>query len=148
MKIAKKQNNATIRFKAKLFRPDAAAKMALWTVLTLPRSASAKLPSRHMTMVEGTINGFPFRAALEPNGKGSHWLRVNKAMQDGAGADAGDTVTVEITRAGDEPETRMPMDLRKALATAPRVQAFWADITPIARRDWILWISTAKQTET
>ena len=99
-------------------------------------------------MVEGTINGFPFRAALEPNGKGSHWLRVNKAMQDGAGADAGDTVTVEITRAGDEPETRMPMDLRKALATAPRVQAFWADITPIARRDWILWISSARQPET
>ena len=99
-------------------------------------------------MVEGTINGFPFRAALEPNGKGSHWLRVNKAMHDAAGADAGDTVTVEITRAGEEPETRVPMDLRKALAAAPRAQALWADITPIARRDWILWISSAKQLET
>ena len=70
-------------------------------------------------MVEGTINGFPFRAALEPNGEGSHWLRVNKAMHDAAGADAGDTVTVEITRAGEEPETRVPMDLRKALGAAP-----------------------------
>ncbi len=30
---------------------------------------------------------FPFRAALEPNGKGSHWLRVNKAMRDAAGAE-------------------------------------------------------------
>ena len=70
-------------------------------------------------MVEGTINGFPFRAPLEPNGKGSHWLRVNKAMHDPASADAGHTVTVEITRAGEEPETRVPMDLRKALAAAP-----------------------------
>jgi Domain of unknown function (DUF1905) len=70
-------------------------------------------------MVEATINGFPFRAALEPNGKGSHWLRVNNAMHDAAGADAGDTVTVEITRAGEEPETRVPMDLGKALAAAP-----------------------------
>ena len=99
-------------------------------------------------MVEGTINGFPFRAALEPNGKGSHWLRVNKAMQDAAGADDGDTVTVEITRAGEEPETRVLMDLRKALAAAPLAQALWADITPIARRDWILWISSARQPET
>jgi len=99
-------------------------------------------------MVEGTINGFPFRAALEPNGKGSHWLRVNKAMHDAAGADAGDTVTVEITRAGEEPEIRVPMDLRKDLATAPLAQALWADITPMARRDWILWISSAKQPET
>ena len=35
-------------------------------------------------MVEGTINGFPFRASLEPNGKGSHCLTVNEAMRDAA----------------------------------------------------------------
>jgi len=99
-------------------------------------------------MVEGTINAFPFRAALEPDGRGSHWLRVNQAMRDAAGADAGDTVTVEITRAGEEPEIRVPMDLRKALAAAPPARAAWADITPMARRDWIFSISTAKQPET
>jgi len=99
-------------------------------------------------MVEGTINGFPFRAALEPNGNGSHWLRVNKALQDAAGADVGETVTVEVTRVGEEPEVRVPMDLRKALEAAPSVQALWAEITPMARREWILWISSAKQEET
>lgn len=99
-------------------------------------------------MMEGTINSFPFRAALEPDGKGSHWLRVNETMRDGAGADVEDTVTVEITRAGDEAETRVPMDLRKALAAAPLAQAGWEDITPLARRDWIFSISTAKQPET
>jgi hypothetical protein len=149
MRLAKLQESkSTIRFSAKLFRPKATGKIGSWTLLTLPKNASAKLPSRDMTMVEGTINGFPFRAALEPNGKASHWLRVNKATHDGAGADLGDTVTVEITRAGEEPETRVPMDLRKALAVAPLAQAWWADITPIARRDWILWISSAKQSET
>ena len=149
MKLAKLQETkSTIRFSAKLLRPKATEKIGSWTFLTLPKNGSAKLPSRGMTMVEGTINGFPFRAALEPNGKESHWLRVNKAMHDAAGADAGDTVTVEITRAGEEPETRVPMDLRKALAAAPLAQALWADITPIARRDWILWISSAKQPET
>ena len=149
MKPAKLQaTKSTIRFSARLFRPEATDKNGSWTLLTLPGNASAKLPSRGMTMVEGTINGFPFRAALEPNGKGSHWLRVNKAMQDAAGADDGDTVTVEITRAGEEPETRVLMDLRKALAAAPLAQALWADITPIARRDWILWISSARQPET
>lgn len=69
-------------------------------------------------------------------------------MHHAAGTDAGDTVTVEITQAGDEPETRVPMDLRKALAAAPSARASWAEITPIARRDWIHWISTAKQPET
>src|SRR5438309_1992353 len=149
MKLAKLQETkSTIRFSARLFRAKATEKIGSWTLLTLPKNASAKLPSRGMTMVEGVINSLHFRAALEPNGEGSHWLRVNKALHDAAGADAGDTVTVEITRAGEEPETRVPMDLRKALATAPLAHAVWADITPIARRDWILWVSSAKQPET
>src|SRR5713226_3703042 len=146
MKLAKLQETkSTIRFSARLFRPS--EKTGSWT-LTLPRNASAKLPSRGTTMVEGVINSLPFRAALEPNGKGSHWLRVNQAMHDAAGADAGDTVTVEITRAGAEPEIRVPMDLRQALAAAPPAQASWADITPMARRDWIFSITSAKQPET
>src|SRR2546421_3468408 len=91
------ETKSTIRFSGKLFWPKAAEKTGSWTLLTLPKNASAKLPSRGMTMVEGTISGFPFRAALEPNGKGSHWLRVNKTMRDAAGADAVGTVTVEIT---------------------------------------------------
>jgi hypothetical protein len=101
-----------------------------------------------MTIVEGTINGFPFRATLEPDGDSSHWLRVNQALQDAAGAGVGDTVTMEITRVGEEPEVRVPMDLRKALQAAPTAKALWAQITPMARRDWILWISSAKQEET
>ena len=116
MKLAAtlQQTKSTIRFSAKLLRPKVTEKTGSWT-LTLPKIASAKLPSRGMTMVEGTINSFPFRAALEPNGKGCHWLGVNKTMRDAAGADATDTVTVEIARAGEEPEIRVPMDLRKAL---------------------------------
>ena len=142
------KTKSTIRFSAKLFRPKATEKIGSRILLTLPKNAGAKLPSRGRTMVEGTINSFPFRAALEPNGKGSHWLKVNQAMHDGAGAEAGDIVTVEITRAGEEPETRVPIDLRKALAAAPLAQAGWEDITPLARRDWIFSISSAKQPET
>jgi Bacteriocin-protection, YdeI or OmpD-Associated/Domain of unknown function (DUF1905) len=148
MKLAKRQETKpTIRFRAKLFQPEANEKTGPWN-LTLPKNASARLPSRGMTMVEGTINGFPFRAALEPNGKGSHWLTVNKTMREAGGADARDTVTVEITRAGEEPEIRVPIDLRKAFAAAPMAQAGWEDITPMARRDWIFSISSAKRPET
>jgi uncharacterized protein YdeI (YjbR/CyaY-like superfamily) len=43
---------------------------------------------------------------------------------------------------------RLPTDLRKALATAPKAKAKWSDLTPIARRDFIGWIDSAKQSET
>jgi hypothetical protein len=140
---------STIRFKAKLFRPAESAKAGSWMFLTLPKNASAKLPSRGMAPIEGTINGFPFRATLEPDGQKSHWLKVDRKLSKAAGADAGDVVTLEIAPAAEEPEPEVPADLRKALATATlRARALWSDITPNARRDWIHWITSAKQPET
>ena len=50
--------------------------------------------------------------------------------------------------AGEESEPRVPTDLRRALAAAPRAKAQWKDLTPIARRDFISWIDSAKQAET
>jgi uncharacterized protein YdeI (YjbR/CyaY-like superfamily) len=41
-----------------------------------------------------------------------------------------------------------PADLRKALASAPEAKARWNDLTPIARRDFISWIDSAKQART
>jgi hypothetical protein len=137
-----------IRFNAKLFRPAGTAKGGSWIFLILPKNASAKLPSRGMATVEGTINGFRFRATLEPDGQKGHWLKVNRKMREGAGANAGDVVTLKIAPAGEEPEPRVPADLQKALAAARKAQALWSDITPIARRDWIHWIVSAKQPET
>ena len=137
-----------IRFKAKLLRPAASKKNESWAFLILPKNASAKLPSRGMTAVEGTINGFRFRATLEPDGQKSHWLEVDRTLREAAGANAGDVVTLEIAPAGEEPEPRVPADLRKALASAAKARALWSNITPIARKDWIHWITSAKLAET
>jgi Bacteriocin-protection, YdeI or OmpD-Associated/Domain of unknown function (DUF1905) len=137
-----------ICFKAKLLRPAATGKNESWMFLVLPKNASAKLPSRGMAAVEGTINGFRFQATLEPDGQKSHWLKVDRKLREAAAAEAGDVVTLEITPAGEEPEPRLPADLRKALAAAPKARALWSDITPIARKDWIHWIMSAKQPET
>src|SRR5881394_4035519 len=48
----------------------------------------------------------------------------------------------------EESEPPVPADLRKALAAAPKAKAQWSDLTPIARRDFISWIDSAKQEET
>ena len=138
-----------IRFKAKLFRPAESEKAGSWTFLILPKNASAKLPSRGMTAIEGIINGSPFQAVLEPDGQKGHWLKVDRKLSESAGADAGDIVILEIAPAPEDTEPTVPADLRKALAAAvPKARKLWSDITPNARRDWIHWISSAKQKET
>lgn len=140
---------ARILFKAKLLRPEASTPGESWAFLTLPKSASAKLPSRSMTSVEGTFHGLPFSATLEPDGQNGHWLKVNRKLSEAAGVAAGDMVALEIEPVQDEPEPEVPADLQKALATAAlKARELWEEITPIARRDWIHWITSAKRPET
>ena len=50
--------------------------------------------------------------------------------------------------AGEKSEPRVPTALRKALAATPMAKAQWRDLTPIARRDFISWMDSAKQPET
>ena len=64
MRTTKDQENTlTISFETELYKINS------WTILRLPEDASAKLPSRGMTMVSGTMNGVPFKTMLEPDGR-------------------------------------------------------------------------------
>ncbi|HLL60800.1 MAG TPA: YdeI/OmpD-associated family protein, partial [Candidatus Nitrosocosmicus sp.] len=137
-----------IHFETKLI------KIKDWTILRLPEDASAKLPSRGMTMVKGTLNGISFKAVLEPDGKympeckPSHWFRPDKKLLDEASAKSGDTVQVSIEPTKEWIEPEVPSDLKKALETSPKAANLWKDITPIARWDWIRWIRAVQTTET
>jgi hypothetical protein len=113
---------ARIRFEARLLRP-ATPKNAAWTFLVLPAAASAKLPTRGPTTVEGTLQGQPFQATLEPDGRGSHWLKVSRALRVAAGAEVGAEVALTIEPAAEEQEPPLPADLRKALAAVPEARA-------------------------
>ena len=43
---------------------------------------------------------------------------------------------------------RLPKDLREALSASPKARAAWEDITPLARNEWICWVSYVKKAET
>lgn len=138
----------TIRIHAPLSRPADSPKAA-WTFVALPRAASAKLPSRGPVSVRGALNGATFAATLQPDGEGGHWLKVDRRLREAAGAEAGEEVAVELAPVAEEPEPAVPADLRKALAAATsKARAAWEDITPLARRDWVQWVTSAKQEET
>ena len=42
----------------------------------------------------------------------------------------------------------LPDDLRDALLCVPEASEAWEDITPLARNEWICWVSSAKKEET
>lgn len=137
-----------IKFKTNLF------KIKDWTLLRLPQEASAKLPSRGMTMVKGTINNEPFKTLLEPDGNympgvgSSHWFRLDPELLKILKINAGDIVEVSLEPTKEWVEPAVPNDVETALNSSPKAKSLWLDITPLARWDWIRWIRAVKTEET
>lgn len=43
---------------------------------------------------------------------------------------------------------KVPEDLRKALASKAEIVDAWNDLTPLARNEWICWVTSFKKEET
>ncbi|TMG21085.1 MAG: DUF1905 domain-containing protein [Chloroflexi bacterium] len=133
----------TLAFAATLYTIDKS------TILRLPEKASAKLPSRGQVAVQGTINGHPFQTVLEPDGNSGHWMRIDGRLRQTAALSAGAVAALEIEPLKDWPEPKVPQDLETALAAAPqKIQNLWKDITPMARWEWVRWVSATRDPDT
>jgi hypothetical protein len=42
----------------------------------------------------------------------------------------------------------IPKDLRQALASDTRARTVWQSLTPLARNEWICWVTSVKKAET
>jgi uncharacterized protein YdeI (YjbR/CyaY-like superfamily) len=143
MAMAQGTGTATIQFDATLVTVEKVA------ILRMPTGASKKLPSRGQVAVRGTVNGQKFQTVVEPDGVFGHWIRIDAKLQRAAGLSVGDTATVDIEPTKEWPEPSVPKDLQIALKAAPQtIQAMWADITPMARWEWVRWINETRNPDT
>jgi len=143
MAVTQRTAGATIRFDATLSTIDTA------TVLRLPDPASKNLPSRGQVAVHGTIKSVEFQTVLEPDGRFGHWMKVDDTLQRAAGIRAGDIATLAIEVTKGWPEPSVPQDLARSLAAAPqKIQDLWNEITPLARWEWVRWVSATNDPDT
>lgn len=138
-----------IKFETKL------VKIKDWTILHVPVEASPQLPTRGMLMVQGTINGVPFKTLLEPDGRyvpgqkvASHWFRPDGKLLKDAEVKAGDIVKVSLAPTKEWINPEVPPDMKKAIVSNKEIHKLWNDITPLARWDWVRWVRAVKTEET
>jgi uncharacterized protein YdeI (YjbR/CyaY-like superfamily) len=43
---------------------------------------------------------------------------------------------------------KLPTDFQKAISSNKETKALWDDITPLARNEWICWVTSGKLAET
>lgn len=135
-------------FRARILTPKYPESGRPWAFVVLPEEASAKLPRRGRTTVEGSLNGEPFTVLLEPDGRKSHWLRIDHEILRASGAVSGEFADFEIISAGKEPEPEVPADFIERLEPSADALSTWNSTTTVARIDWIHWITSAKQDKT
>ena len=97
--------------------------------------------------VRGTVDGFPFRSTLSRRGSGRYMV-VNRAVREGAGAEAGQRVVVEMDRDDEPRDVVLPDDVKAALARDPKARAAYDALAYSHRKEYVDWITEAKRAET
>lgn len=99
-------------------------------------------------MVKGTINDLAFQAALEPDGRKSHWFELDKSLRKALVACSGNSIALEIEPTKDWAEPNIPEDILAELMADTLAYVQWLSITPMARWEWIRWIRATNRAET
>jgi hypothetical protein len=119
-----------------------------WTFLEIPFNVHDTFGSKARVSVTGTINGFAFRNSLLPQGDGTHAMAVNKTLQAGAKAAAGDLVSVSMDVDRSLRVVDVPVELTSALKSHPHAEAAFASLSYSHRKEFADWVADAKQNKT
>ena len=126
-----------------------------WVIIRVPLDVHKVWGVRGQLKVKGEIRaaankaaGFAFRTSLFPDGKGHHFMMVNKQMQSGAGVRAGMTAHFCMEPDTEERVVREPAELERALQESKRLAKFYASLNYSTRREIAKWVGEGKQAET
>lgn len=119
-----------------------------WVIVRVPFDVAKIWGKRGQLRVQGEINGFEFRNALFPTGKGEHFLLVNKKMQSGGKTAPGLTAKFRLQPDTAPREVAPSKDLLRELAQSKKLLKFYESLSYSRRHEISKWIAEAKQPET
>lgn len=106
-----------------------------WVIIRIPFDVVKVWGERGRLRVKGEINGFAFRTALFPTGRGYHFLLVNKRMQSGGDAAAGNVAQFRLEPDTEERKAILPVELKRFL-DEDRLLRRWFERLNYSMRKW------------
>lgn len=120
-----------------------------WVIARVPIDLKKAWPAWKSRRVFGEINGFAFKTALIPAGKGEGFtLIVNKKMQAGAGARAGESVQIKLAPDLGQLVVDIPGEFAKILKGDRGLGAYFDEMSPSMRKGFMGMIAEGKTKET
>lgn len=118
-----------------------------WVIIRIPFDAAKIWGKRGQVRVQGEINGFSFSSTLFPNGKGGHFLLVNKKMQKGGKAVPGLKAKFHLQPDITPKKVTPPEELLSELEQSRRMLKFFQSLSH-SIRNWISkWVADPKSSD-
>ena len=119
-----------------------------WVIARIPFDIAKAWPERRGRRVRGEIEGFAFRTSLFPDARAKgHILLVNKKMQLGARARAGDKVRITLEPDFEERPVSIPVELTSIFKSDRALKKWFDQLSPSMRREIGKWVGEAKSAE-
>jgi Domain of unknown function (DUF1905)/Bacteriocin-protection, YdeI or OmpD-Associated len=118
-----------------------------WTIIRIPLDIHKVWGTRATLRIKGTVNGFAFRGALFPTGKGGHIMIVNKRMQVGSGTRVGVLAKFRLEPDTEERVVAIPSSLKRMLAEDKSLLRWYQLLNYSTRKSIGEWIEQVKSPE-
>jgi uncharacterized protein YdeI (YjbR/CyaY-like superfamily) len=120
-----------------------------WVIARIPFDVATTWGKRGQLRVQGQINGFAFGTTLFPDGRGGHFLLVNKKLQSGGKTRPGMTAKFQLVPDLAPPKAvETPEELLRELSQSKRLLKFYESLSKSMRKYIVQWVAEGKQKET
>jgi hypothetical protein len=133
------------KFKAMLERPEKKGNLAF---ISVPFDVEQEYGTKGQVKVNVTFDGHPYRGVIANMGTGSHIIGVRKDIREAIGKGPGDIVVVTIEKDDKERVVDVPAELNSLLSKNAKAKSFYDSLSFTNRKEYAVWISTAKKEET
>lgn len=118
-----------------------------WTVIRVPFDVKRAWGVRGQLRVKGEVNGFGFCTSLFPDGKGAHFMIVNKKMQAGGKVALGGRARFRLEPDTAQREVTVPGELLAVFRESRQLRKYYESLSHSMQRDIARWIGEPKGSE-